>query len=189
MRKLSVFNSVSLDGYFTDSKSDMSFAHNMAPDPEWEAFVQGNAGGGGMLVFGRITYEMMAAFWPSPAAAERMPKVAEGMNRMQKIVFSRTLAEVRWSNTTLMKGDLAAEVRKLKEQSGPDMAILGSGTIVAQLTPHRLIDQYQFAVVPVVLGNGRTMFDGMTERVPMRLVSSRAFKNGNVLLTYAPGGG
>jgi dihydrofolate reductase len=189
MRKLSVFNNVSLDGYFTDAKNDMSFAHNTVPDPEWQAFVQGNAGGGGVLVFGRITYEMMAAFWPTPAAAAQMPEVAAGMNGMQKIVFSRTLTKADWANTTLVKGDLVAEIRRLKEQAGPGMAILGSGTIVAQLTPHRLIDEYQFAVVPVVLGKGRTMFDGMRERVQMRMVSSRSFKNGNVLATYVPAAG
>ena len=84
MRKLIVFNHMSLDGYFTDANGDMSFAQNNIPDVEWDAFVVSNAGGGGMLVFGRITYDLMVSFWPTPAAAEGMPVVAERMNNLPK---------------------------------------------------------------------------------------------------------
>jgi len=84
-----VFNSVTLDGYFTDKNSDMSWAHKN--DPEWNAFVADNAKGGGTLLFGRITYELMASFWPTPAAMQMMPDVAKGMNSLPKVVFSRTL--------------------------------------------------------------------------------------------------
>ena len=80
MRKLIVFNNVTLDGYFADRNGDMSWAHRQ--DAEWNAFVGGNASGGGALLFGRVTYELMASFWPTPAAMERAPVVAEGMNNM-----------------------------------------------------------------------------------------------------------
>src|SRR5690242_19247936 len=103
MRKLLVFNHISLDGYFTDSKGDMSFARNDKPDPEWDAFVSGNASNGGMLVFGRVTYQMMASFWPTPAAAQSMPDVAERMNNLPKVVFSRTLQDASWENTRLVR--------------------------------------------------------------------------------------
>jgi dihydrofolate reductase len=186
MRKLAVFNHVSLDGYFVDANGDMSWAKTAPQDPEWSAFVAENASGSGALVFGRITYEMMARFWPTPMAIEMMPAVAAGMNRMPKYVFSRTLHEVTWSNSTLVKGDIAAAVRELKERSGPDMVILGSGSIVAQLAPAGLIDEYQVVVNPIVLGRGRTMFEGVTEKLPLKLTGTRAFQNGNVLLTYAP---
>jgi len=187
MRKLTVFNHVSLDGYFTDADGEMSFARRMPnEDAEWDAFTAGNASGGGALVFGRVTYEMMASFWPTPMAMQSMPEVAAGMNRMQKVVFSRTLAEATWQNTRLVKGDLAAETRKLKNESGPDMVIFGSGTIVAQLAQHGLIDGYQIIVNPVVLGRGRTLFEGGAKALKLRLSSSRAFRNGNVLLGYAP---
>lgn len=106
----------------------------MPKDPEWNELAASNAGGDGALLFGRVTYEMMAGFWPTPAATEMMPEVASGMNRMPKFVFSRTLPKASWQNTTLLKGDLLAEVRKLKEMPGPGIAILGSGTIVSQLT-------------------------------------------------------
>src|ERR1700761_317459 len=182
MRKLSVFNNVSLDGYFTDASGDMSWAHKN--DPEWAEFTSGNAHGGGTLLFGRKTYEMMAAFWPTPMAAEMMPEVAAGMNAMEKYAFSRTLKKAGWANTTLLHGNIAAETRRLKEAAGPDIVILGSGTIVAQLTDAGLIDVYQLAVAPIVLGSGRTLFEGVKSRPILKRLESRSFENGNVFLTY-----
>lgn len=186
MRRLIVFNHISLDGYFTDAKNDMSFARNPLPDAEWDRFVEGNAGNGGMLVFGRITYDLMASFWPTPMAAQTMPVVAERMNNLPKIVFSRTMEKAEWNNTSLIKSDLPGEIRRLKAGTGEGMAIFGSGTIVAQLAQEGLIDEYQFIVDPVVLGGGRTMFDGVRERLNLKLIRSRSFGNGNVLLCYEP---
>jgi dihydrofolate reductase len=186
MRKLIVFNHVSLDGYFVDSNGDMSWAKADHQDAEWDAFVTENASGGGVLVFGRITYELMASFWPTPFAIENMPVVAEGMNNMPKIVFSRTLDQALWNNTKLVKGDPAAEMRKLKQEPGEGMAILGSGSIVSQLAREGLIDEYQIVVNPVVLGAGRTMFEGVKEKLSLKLTKTRAFGNGNVLLCYEP---
>jgi dihydrofolate reductase len=185
MRKLIVFNQVSLDGYFVDAGGDMSWAHR--DDPEWNAFASENANGGGELVFGRITYEMMARFWPTPQAMQMMPAVAEGMNRSPKIVFSRTLGEASWNNTRLVKGDIAARMRELKEETGPGMAILGSGSIVSQLAQAGLIDEYQFVMNPIVLGAGRTMFEGVKEKLHLKRIDSRTFQNGNVLLRYESG--
>jgi dihydrofolate reductase len=186
MRKLVVFNHVSLDGYFVDANGDMSFARKDNQDAEWDAFVASNASGGGTLVFGRITYELMASFWPTPVAADTMPVVAERMNNLPKVVFSRTLDKASWINTRLVKGDLIGEIRKIKAEAGEGMAILGSGSIVSQLTEHHLIDEYQIVVNPVVLGKGRTMFDGIKESVSLKLTNSRTFGNGNVLLCYEP---
>ena len=102
MRKLHVFDNVSLDGFFVDASGDMSWAHRR--DEEWNAFASSNASGNGELLFGRVTYEMMAAFWPTPQAAQMLPDVAAGMNTMHKIVVSRTLDTVAWQNTTLLEG-------------------------------------------------------------------------------------
>jgi dihydrofolate reductase len=184
MRKLVVFNTVTLDGYFVDSKSDMSWAHKN--DDEWNAFVSENASGSGMLVFGRITYELMASYWPTPMALQNSPVVAKGMNAMPKVVFSRTLDNASWRNTKLLKGDLRTEVRKLKQEPGPDMVILGSGTIVSQLAQQNLIDEYQIALSPTVLGQGRTMFEGLQQKLNFKLTNSRTFRNGNVFLCYQP---
>ena len=186
MRKLIVFNHTSLDGYFTDANGDMSFARNDHPDAEWDAFVAGNASSGGMLVFGRVTYDLMISFWPTPMAAENMPAVAERMNNLPKVVFSRTLKDVSWNNTKLVKNDMAGVIRRMKKDAGEDMVIFGSGTIVSQLTQEGLIDEYQIVVDPVVLGSGRTMFDGIKEKLPLRLTKTRTFGNGNVLLCYEP---
>lgn len=184
MRKLLVFNSVTVDGYFTDMKGDMSWAHQQ--DPEWNEFVAGNAESGGELLFGRVTYEMMASWWPTPAAAKQFPEVAEQMNKLPKVVFSRTLDQASWQNTKLVKGNLAEEVRKLKEESGEHLVIMGSGSIISQLARENVIDEYQIVVNPIVLGAGRTMFDGIEGRLKLKLTNSRAFGNGNVLLCYAP---
>jgi dihydrofolate reductase len=186
MANLIVFNSISLDGYFTDRDNRMNWAHNPAPDKEWDTFVEGNASGGGVLVFGRITYELMASYWPTPAAARNDPVVAERMNKLPKIVFSRTLTEAAWKHTRLVKDGLVEEIRKRKAGKGEDMAILGSGSIVAQLAREGLIDEYQIVVTPVVLGGGRTMFDGIRKPLPMKLVNSRTFGNGNILMSYVP---
>src|SRR4030095_1880030 len=115
MRKLIVFNSVTTDGYFTDKNNDMSWAHKQA-DPEWNEFVAENAKSGGELVFGRVTYEMMKSFWPTPMAAEQFPEVAKGMNELPKVVFSRTMDKATWNNTRLIKGDLENEGRRLHEE-------------------------------------------------------------------------
>lgn len=184
MRKLIVFNHVTLDGYFVDMNGDMSWAHKN--DAEWNAFVAENASGSGALVFGRVTYDLMAGFWPTPFAIESMPAVAKGMNSMPKIVFSRTLDKVSWNNTKLVKGDIAAETRKLKKEPGPDMVILGSGSIVSQLAQEGLIDEYQIVVNPLVLGKGRTIFDGIKEKLSLKLIKTRIFGNGNVFLCYEP---
>jgi len=186
MSKLSAFTSVTVDGYFTGENGDYSWAHDVKKDPEWDAYVAGNAkGGGGRLLFGRITYELMASFWPTPKAMQTMPDVAEGMNNLQKVVFSRTLESVSWKNTKLVKDDLVAAVRTMKQESGGDMTILGSGSVVSQLTQAGLIDAYTIVVIPVVIGKGRTLFDGVKNKLKLQLTSSRSFANGNVVLVYA----
>ncbi len=158
MPKLVVYNSMSLDGYFTDANGDMSWAHKR--DPEWQAFITENAGGGGQLLFGRVTYDLMASFWPTPLAAQSNPIVVERMNNLQKYVFSTTLDKASWNNTRLFKGDLTTEVRKLKQESGPNIVIMGSGSVVAQLADAGLVDEYQIVLNPLVIGSGRTLFEG-----------------------------
>ena len=186
MRKLIVFNHVSLDGYFVDVNGDMSWAKSDHKDAEWNAFVAENASGEGPLLFGRVTYELMASYWPTPIADQHDPVVAERMNSLPKVVFSRTLDQASWNNTELVKGDIVAEVGRMKKEPGEGMAILGSGSIVSQLAPEGLIDEYQVVVNPVVLGKGRTMFDGVKEKLNLKLTKTRAFGNGNVFMCYEP---
>lgn len=182
-RKLIMFNHVSLDGFFTDTTGDMSWAH--ARDEEWQRFTNENAGGEAELIFGRKTYQMMAGFWPTPQAKQAMPEVAASMNRMRKYIFSRSLRNTDWENSTLLNGDLASEVRRLKAQRGPGLLIMGSGEIVSQLTQAGLIDEYQVVTVPLIVGRGRSLFEGVTTRPRLKLTKSRTFQNGNVVCWYS----
>jgi dihydrofolate reductase len=185
MRRLIAFEHLSLDGYFVDQNGEMTWAKH-DHDAEFNAFTTENAMGGGVLLFGRVTYDLMASFWPTPLAAQSNPIVVERMNSLRKFVFSTTLEKVSWNNTTLLKGDLTTEVRKLKQQPGPNIVIMGSGSIVAQLADAGLIDEYQIVLNPLVVGNGRTLFEGVKNKLPMKLAKSRAFGNGNVVLFYEP---
>ena len=188
MGKLIAFNNVTVDGYFAGPNGDIGWAHEGRNDAEFNAFVAENAKAarpGDMLVLGRITYELMASYWPTPLALQNDPVLAERMNELPKLVFSRTLNHTSWNGTTLVHGDVAAEVQRRKHD-GRNMTILGSGSIVSQLTQTRLIDEYQIVVNPVVLGRGRTMFDGVADRIDLKLTRSRTFGNGNVLLCYEP---
>jgi dihydrofolate reductase len=181
MRKVLVFNNVSLDGYIADEKGDMSWAHTQ--DPEWLAFTSENAKGQAEMLFGRVTYEMMAGWWPTPQAAQAMPDVARAMNEAPKVVFSRTLDTAAWQNTRLVKDDPVAEVRRLKAQAGSGLLVMGSGTIVSQLTGAGLVDEYELVLHPIALGRGKRMFD-IRDQARLTLMKTRVFKNGNVVLWY-----
>ena len=187
MRELVAFQQVTLDGYFAGPNGDISWAHKGSEDAEWNAFVAGNAQGGGLLVFGRVTYELMASYWPTPQALADDPVVARKMSDLPKVVFSRTLGSAPWSNTRLVRSDMAAAIRTAKAEAGEHMAILGSGSVVSQLAQDGLIDEYQIVVNPVVLGNGRKLFDGIKGQLTLRLTKTRTFGNGKVLLCYETG--
>lgn len=185
MQKLTVFESISVDGFFTDAEGDMSWAKPAEYDPELDAFSKGNANRGGTLVFGRVTYEMMAGFWSSKMAEQMMPEIARGMNASPKIVFSKTLDSADWAGTRLVKTDPVAEIRRLKKESGPGMCVLGSGSIVSQLSAAGLVDEYQFVIVPIVVGKGRPLFEAVSDPFGLKLTSARTFPSGRVLITYS----
>jgi dihydrofolate reductase len=177
---------VTLDGYFAGPNGDLSWAHEENRDPDWNAFVEGNASGESRLLFGRVTYDMMNGYWPTPAAAQNDPVLAERMNNSPKVVFSRTMEKPTWKNTTLIKGDIVDAVRALKSDGGLDMAILGSGSIASQLAQAGLIDEFQLVMFPMVLGDGKQLFDGVGKRLDLQLKKTRTFANGRVVLFYEP---
>ncbi len=183
MAMVGAFISLSLDGCYADADGDMSWAHTQ--DPEQADFTAQNAKGGSGLLFGRVTYDMMSSFWPTPAAAEMMPDVAASMNALPKFVASRTLKSADWNNTKVI-GDLVGEVKRLKA-SGPDITILGSGSIVAQLASAGLLDSLDVMLVPVTLGGGKHLFEGLPRSLAWRREDVRQFSNGNVFLRYRPG--
>jgi dihydrofolate reductase len=183
VRRIIAFNLVTLDGYFEGSKSDISW-HKV--DAETDRFAVAMLKSADTLLFGRVTYDLMASFWPTPQASRNSPRLAAGMNSARKIVFSRTLARAEWNNTRLVKGDIEGEAIELKRQPGKDLALLGSGSVITQLAQRGLIDEYQIMVCPVALGEGTPLFKGIKERLDLRLTTTRTFKNGNVLLCYEP---
>jgi dihydrofolate reductase len=184
MSKLSAFVFTTLDGYFEGpEKGDISWHRH---GPEENAYAVEALKAGSTLLFGRVTYQMMAGYWPTPAGLRDDPVMAEGMNKADKIVFSRTLDKADWRNARLVKGDIADEVRRLKQTLGKDITLLGSGSILTQFAEKGLIDNYEIMVDPVILGGGTPVFNGLKTRLDLRLTSTRAFRSGTVLLSYAP---
>ncbi|KYG75380.1 dihydrofolate reductase family protein [Roseivirga echinicomitans] len=181
MRKLSSFTFLSLNGYYKDLNEDTSWHQH---GEEEAKFSESSLQSENTLLFGRTTYQMMSSFWPSPMAAEMFPKVAQGMNKAKKIVFSSTLNEVEWKNTSIMSGNITEQIAKLKLTPGNDMTILGSGSIVAQFSDADLIDTYQIMIDPVALPNGHTLFSGLKDTLNLKLINSKVFNSGVVLLTY-----
>jgi len=183
MRKLALFNFVTLNGYYKGTKGDISWHRHGAEENEYAAE---GLKSGSTLLFGRVTYEMMASYWPTPIAIKDDPIVAEGMNRADKIVFSRTLKKAEWSNTRLVKDNIVEEIKKMKRMPGKDMTLLGSGSILTQFAEQGLIDEYQIMVDPVVLGDGTPIMKGIKHKLDLKLTGTRTFKSGVVLLCYQP---
>ena len=181
MRKVFLFNMVSLDGYFEGPNQDISW-HNV--DAEFNDFAIKQLDEIGALLFGRVTYQLMASYWPTPMAREDDPVVADKMNRLPKVVFSRTLDKLEWENSKLVKDHAAEQVSELKQQPGKDLAIFGSSDLAVSLMRTGLIDEFRVMVNPVVFGGGKPLFKGIDNRVKLKLVNSRPFRSGNVLLYY-----
>jgi dihydrofolate reductase len=184
MRKLSVFNFITLNGFFKGPDGDLSWHKQGEHGEEESEFTAAGIASESVLLFGRITYEMMAGYWPSPDALRNDPNTAQGMNKAEKIVFSTTLKKAEWNNTKLIKGDIIDEIKKLKQTPGKDLTVLGSGTIITQFAEHGLIDEYQFMMDPVVIGEGTPIFQGIVNAPKLKLTSSKAFKSGVMLLGY-----
>ena len=184
MRKLTVFNFMTLNGFYKGPNEDISWHKNN--DEEKDAFASDASKSGSVLLFGRVTYQMMEKYWPTPMAKQNSPEVAEGMNESEKVVFSKTLKSTNWNNTRIVRDNLVDEVKKMKKEKGNDLTILGSGTIVTQLAENNLIDSYMFMVDPVVLGEGTPIFHGIKRQPDLKLTDTRKFKSGVVLLTYQP---
>ncbi len=183
MRKVVLFNLVTLDGFFAGPGGEIDW-HNV--DEEFNEFAIDQLNSMGGLLFGRVTYQLMASYWPTPDAVADDPMVADKMNSLPKLVFSRTLESADWNNTRLVRGDAADEVAKLRQQPGKDLFIFGSADLASTLARSGLIDEYRLIVNPVVLGRGMPMFKGIDDRLDLKLLRTKTFRNGNVLLYYEP---
>ena len=191
MRKITVFNHVTVDGFFAGPHGEIDWFKVIKRDSEYDAFTGENSKSGGELMFGHTTYEMMKASWPTPEARKNSPEMAAVVNNSPKIVFSKTLKSVEegpyWKNITLFHEIKPEEIIKLKEQDGKGITILGSGTIVQQLANFGLVDEYGLVVVPIILGAGKPLFKDI-KKPNLKLLEARSFKNGLVWLRYQPTG-
>lgn len=179
MRRLIASNMMTLDGFHEGPNRELDWH---VVEPQFFDYAAEMLGSVDTILFGRVTYEMMAAYWP---AAPSDP-IADKMNGLAKIVFSNTLPSAEWHNTTLMRGDAAREVARLKNLPGVDMVVLGSAALASSLLDAGLIDEYRVLVNPVILGGGRTLFPGMKTRMRMNLTGVRTFNSGVVMLSYHP---
>jgi dihydrofolate reductase len=179
MRRIIMWNLITLDGFFEGPKSwDLDF-HKLVWGEELERLSTEQLKSADVLLFGRVTYEGMAAYWTRAQGED-----ARLMNGIAKIVFSRTLTKADWNNTTLVKDRAVEEVTKLKERPGKDVYIFGSANLSSTLMQHGLIDEYRLGLVPVLLGCGNLLFKGGTP-VTMKLLEAKQLKNGCVIVRYA----
>jgi dihydrofolate reductase len=183
MRKVVSFMVVTLDGFHEGPNHEFDWPN---VDDEFNEFALRQLDEVDVLLFGRVTYEGMASYWPTEAAKQDDPDVAERMNSVPKIVFSRSLDVAEWNNTRLVKGDVAEELPKLKRQTGKDLAIFGSSTLTASLLAAGLVDELRVMVNPVLLGDGVSLFRGLRDRVKLIHLKTWTFDSGNVLLSYRP---
>ena len=172
---------VSLDGFFAGPNGELDWFvwDNVLKDLSISTLAMVDA-----LLFGRVTYEMMAGYWPT--ATEEDPIIARRMNALPKIVFSKSLKSVTWNNSRLVREIIPEEIVKLKLQPGKDMVIYGSGSLVSGFTHLGLIDEYRLIVNPVVLGRGKPLFKGFQDKLNLQLLKATTLGSGNVLLSYQP---
>jgi dihydrofolate reductase len=193
MRKVIVSEFVTLDGVMQapglpDEDRSGGFEYGgwqmpLLDDTARKAITEGMAATGGFLL-GRVTYEIFAGYWPSAPAEEPL---AEIINRLPKYVVSTTLQEpLAWNNSHLINGDVAGEVTKLKQETGKDLQVIGSGELVQTLIRHDLVDEYRIMINPIVLGKGKRLFREGIAKNSLRLVDSETSSTGVLIATYQP---
>jgi len=175
-----MFNLITLDGFFEGIGNDISW-HNV--DDEFNEFAHEQLNTADLLLFGRKTYELMAGYWSSPDALESDPITTKMMNQINKIVFSRTLQSADWENTTLLK-NAEDEVLKLKQIEGKNIFIFGSSDLAVNLAKKGLVDEYRIIINPLFLGKGKTLLQGIENKINLTHINTRTFKNGNILIYY-----
>jgi dihydrofolate reductase len=179
MRKLIMQMNISLDG-IADHQVAMA-------DDELHDFAADRLEMTDILVFGRVTYQLMESYWPhardDPEATESMLKFADKYNALPKIVFSRTLQKADWTNTRIIRDNLAEEVLKLKQQSGKNVSV-GGISLSQELMRLGLIDEYLLLVQPVIWGKGKRLFENLNDKARFKLIDTKTFQSGVVVLDY-----
>jgi dihydrofolate reductase len=179
MAKLIMWNLMTVDGFVEGPNRDISWHFDVwGEELERLSIEQLNAAGG--LMFGRVTYDLMANHWPSATG-----EVADFMNALPKYVFSRTPIKSGWNNTQMFGADGSGTVARLKRENAKDIFLFGSADLAVSLIPHRLIDEFRIAVNPIILGGGTPLFKP-GERVKLKLLDAKALSTGIVILRYEP---
>jgi dihydrofolate reductase len=181
MKKVIFQMSVSLDGYFEGSNREIDW-HLV--DDEFNAYAVEVLKATGVLIMGLRTYELMAGYWPTAADNDRVVK--EKLNGTPKLVFSRTLKKVEWQNSHLATGSIVDEVARLKQVPGDGLLWVGGSELAVSFLEQGLLDELHIILTPILLGGGKTVFDGIKKRYPLKLLSTRTFKSGNMVVTYKP---
>lgn len=180
MRKLIMWNLMTLDGYFEGNQNwDLSF-HGTVYGEELEQLSIEQLNAADCIIFGRVTYEGMAAYW-----TQEQGEVADLMNSIPKIVVSKTLQSADWNNTTLISENASAEIKKLKEQGGKDMYVFGSANLSETFINDDLFDEYRICIAPVLLGSGQPLFRQGIAPKNLSLVSTQQLTTGGVILKYS----
>lgn len=187
MGKITVFNYVTLDGFYAGPNGEIDWFKDIKKDKKFEKYTHKQSQSGNTLLFGRTTYEMMKSYWPTADARKNDRDMAKVMNNSPKIVFSKTLSSVQeeahWKNIRLFHEIDKKEITQMKKLENTDFTLLGSGTVVQQFANRGLIDQYALVVVPVILGAGKPLFMDV-KKMNLQLLDARAFKNGIAFLIY-----
>lgn len=185
MRKLVSFMHISLDGFAADANRGLGW---VSYDSELQQYADGIVATVGSPVYGRITYELMAGYWPAmlnnPDASEHSKAHAQWVDKATKIVFSRTMKKADWNNTIVINDNIAEEINKLKQQPGKDLVIFGSPGLAHSFMELDLIDEYQFTLNPVLLGSGLPVYENIKNKTDLRLVKATTLKSGVVGLHY-----
>ncbi len=176
-----MWNMVTLDGYFEGTKPWDIDWHEYVWGEELEKFSIEQSKSIGMLLYGRVTYQGMADYW-----SKEKGEIADFMNSVPKIVFSRMLDKADWNNTRLVKDNVAEEVAKLKQQPGKDLYVFGSADLSSTLVRHNLFDEYRLGLVPVLLGAGNSLFKPSPEQLRMKLLEAKPLKSGCTILRFEP---
>ncbi len=186
MKRVIVSMMVSLDGFFAGPNGEIDWH---VVDEEFNQYAIELLNTVDTILFGRVTYQLFESYWPAAATNPPTSKsdlaIAHKINNITKIVFSNTLEKVVWKNTRLVKEVIPEEIMKMKQQPGKGMVIFGSGSIVSTFTQLGLIDEYRIIVNPVVLGDGKPLFKDIKGRINLKLLKTKTFSSGNVLLVYS----
>lgn len=183
MRTISSFIFISLDGFYEGPSGELDWPN---VDAEFNDFAVRQLDEADALGFGRATYEHMAAYWPTEQALANDPVITSRMNNKEKLVFSKTLTDANWSGTTVVRGEAIEQATKIKAAAGEELLVIGSAHLTANLAQAGVLDELRIMIFPIVLGQGRSLFEELKDRVPLTLLRVRQFDSGNVLLTYKP---